>query len=380
MRVAVFASDLTEASHVRTVRALQRAGMTVETFSFRRGAMNASFVPDWPDHPLGTMAHGRPGARLAALARALGVVWRDRQALGRADMVLARNLDMLVLALAARYLCNRTVPVVYQCLDIHGVMTARGPRGRLARWVERRALARTARLVVSAPAFLDRHFGPVQGYAGAAVVMENKILWPGTPPPRPVPGSRAPGALRLGWVGTLRCPQSLALLASAAAMLGDGMEVVLRGVVHRHNLPGFDATLADHPNIRLEAPYAYPEGLAQAYAGLDLVWGQDLWQRGGNSDWLLPNRLYEAGYFGCPLLAVAGTETARRVAQDGAGFVLPDAEAPTLVAFLSSLDPAAIAARRAALLSRPARHFCLEPEDVAPMLGKDAGGRRDRAA
>jgi hypothetical protein len=39
--------------------------------------------------------------------------------------------------------------------------------------------------------------------------------------------------------------------------------------------------------------------------GCDAVWAQDLWQSGANSDWLLPNRIYEASYFGCPSIALA---------------------------------------------------------------------------
>ena len=129
----------------------------------------------------------------------------------------------------------------------------------------------------------------------------------------------------LGWVGSLRCRESLIILAQTAAAMGDRLRIKLHGNVHAHAIPDFDAILAAHPSLTYEGPYAYPEGLEPIYTSCDLVWAQDLWQRGANSDWLLPNRIYEASYFGCPQIAVADTETGRRVADGTLGFVLPEA-------------------------------------------------------
>jgi hypothetical protein len=59
----------------------------------------------------------------------------------------------------------------------------------------------------------------------------------------------------------------------------------------------------------------------------------------GNSDWLLPNRIYEASYFGCPSIALAGTETGRRVAADGLGFTVEEPTAEALTELLRGLTP-----------------------------------------
>ena len=43
---------------------------------------------------------------------------------------------------------------------------------------------------------------------------------------------------------------------------------------------------------------------------------------GNNSDWLLPNRLYEGGYFGIPAIAAAQHETGRYIQQRQIGVAI----------------------------------------------------------
>jgi succinoglycan biosynthesis protein ExoL len=71
-------------------------------------------------------------------------------------------------------------------------------------------------------------------------------------------------------------------------------------------------------------------GLNDVYDARDRVWSQDLEQSGGNSDWLLPNRVYEASWRGCPSIAVANTVTGQYVEENGLGFVLQDASVEIL--------------------------------------------------
>jgi succinoglycan biosynthesis protein ExoL len=272
--------------------------------------------------------------------------------------------------------------LVYQCLDIHRLMTAQGPAGRLARWVERRVLARTSLLVVSAPRFLSEYFVSRQGYHGPVQVMENRIVWSTSAdaPPRPVCLPKRPdGPITIGWVGTLRCPQTLDLLQSAVEQAGpQTLRVVLRGVVHHHQLPGFDRRIGATPGLSYEGPYKYPAGLKSAYDGLDYVWAQDLWQRGANSDWLLPNRLYEAGYFGCPMLALTGTATGDRVRSWRSGITLPNARPEDLEQAVPQLRALRNELARN-LLALPAATFAQDKGEVATMLGLVDSKRSDRS-
>nr|WP_232822948.1 glycosyltransferase [Oceanibium sediminis] len=379
-RVLVLAFDRQEVSQRRAIRAMQATGAEVSSASFHRSNMTGGGGPLCPDIDLGACPNGLGAARLSALLRGAWRLIRARRRLGRPEVIVARNLDLALLGLLARSLSGGSARLVYQCLDIHGLMTARTLGGALARWAERRVLARADCLVVSAPRFLSAYFGPIQGYAGRTQVLENRIVWGASPPPRPrSPRRAASGPLTLGWVGTLRCPRTFDVLEAAARRAGpEVLRIRLRGVVHHHQLPDFHSRIAACPGLIHDGTYTYPYGLQSAYAGLDYVWAQDLWQSGGNSDWLLPNRLYEAGYFACPMLAIEGTATAERIRSWACGVALP---APTADALLEAL-PHLRAAREGLarnLLARAGGDFTQDPAEVAAMLTPSAKAARSGA-
>lgn len=357
--IIFFAPDLAETAQLRRIRSFARAGHSVRSVSMRKGPVQV----DWPDLALGEIENEQLGRRLWLALRGLGKLWGYRQQVARADLIIARNIDMVMLALAARWMCGRRVPVVYECLDIHGIFTGTGRKSRVARRVERFALARVALLVVSSPGFMTGYFGPVQGYLGRWLLLENKLWFPGAVMPRPAAVVRQ-GPLVLGWVGAIRCQPSLELLCAVAGMMGDALRIEIRGVIHAHALDDFAGRTGAHPNIHYGGPYDYPAGLAGVYGACDLVWAQDLWQRGANSDWLLPNRIYEASWFGCPSIAVAGTQTAAKIAADGLGYVIDAAAPEALRGLLAGLTRQRIGVARQVILARPDADFALGEAEI----------------
>jgi succinoglycan biosynthesis protein ExoL len=376
--VGFFATDIAEASQIRRIQSIRSLGHEVVSVSFRRDNMNKEFRPDWPDVPLGTTRNNRFPRRIAGVAGGLSRAFRRRAELGEAEVWIARNLDMLALAWALRLVTGRReVRLVYECLDIHSLMTRPGAAGAAIRLAERALLARTALLVVSSPAFVSHYFEPVQGYRGPVSLLENKLwLGPGAPA-RPGGPPRREGPLVLGWVGSLRCPKSLGILCETADRLGDGIRIAFHGNVHAHALPDFEREVARRPNIVWHGAYSYPGDLEPIYRSCDLVWAQDLWQAGGNSDWLLPNRIYEAGYFGCPSIALDGTETGRRVAADGLGFTVASPTADALCGLIEGLDRSAVRAASARLLAMPGTAFRLDADEIARALAPVLDSRRD---
>ena len=368
-KVTFFAFDIAEAAQIRRIEAVRSLGHAVASVSFRRANMNTEFQPDWPDLPLGAARNNdflRRGLRvLASVSR----VWKHRDRLAESSVWIARNFDMLAIAWAVKALSGRRdVQLVYECLDIHGLFTRVGPVGAVMRWLERRLLGRIALLIHSSPGFERNYFGPVQRYRGPTALIENK-LWIGENDlPRPDRARQTGAPLVLGWVGSLRCRESLLILAEATRRMDGALRVEMHGNVHAHAIPDFAAILEAHPDLRHHGAYRYPDDLSAIYQSCDLVWAQDLWQRGANSDWLLPNRIYEASYFGCPQIAVAGTETGRRVSGSGQGFVLPEASAAALVTLLNGLAPEAITSASARLLAMPDQAFRLLPADLAEHL------------
>lgn len=373
-RIEVFGFDVAEISQIRRIRAMVALGHDVHSFTMRRGNMNADFTPDWPDTHLFVTQNENLMRRAAAVAGGIVKSARHRARLRGADMIFARNLDMLAIAWAARRLTGSRAPLVYECLDIHGALTGQGAKGRAMRWAERRLLRDCAMLVVSSPGFIRDYFEPIQGYSGPWALWENKLATGTALPPRPTVRTPTDGPLRLGWVGTIRCAPSLALLADLADRMGPAVEIHIHGIVHDHAVPDFQATVGARENMVYHGGYAYPDDLARVYGGMDLVWAQDLWQRGQNSDWLLPNRIYEASWAGCPSLAVAGTETGRRVAGDALGWTVDAADAAHVERLISTLTKANIAERGQALLDRPAGDFVQTPEDIQAVITKVTEG------
>lgn len=383
MKVAVFGFDVAEAAQIRRIRSFIALGCDVTSFCQRREG-SPDFVPEWRNVDLGMVRHNDMRGRALGSARAVARALRAWRSVAEARLIVARNLDLAMIALTARRLAairagRRPAPLVYECLDIHDMMTRPDRIGRAMRAAERQVLARAELLVVSSPGFVRNHFAPVQGHQRATALVENR-LWLGQPgtqrPARPTPlppgGTDAP--LTLGLVGSIRCQASVDLLLRTADLMGDRLRLRIAGALHEHALSGFHAAVAARANVEWLGRYEYPQGLAGAYAGCDLVWAQDMWQRGTNSDWLLPNRIYEASWCGCPSVALAGTETGRRIREDGLGWTIDTATPEALAALLASLSPEALARQRSSLLARPETDFVQSPEDVLPFLAPALAG------
>lgn len=374
LKLLVFGFDAAEAAQIRRMRSYLDCGFEVTAFMMRRANMNLDFEPFWNNIHLYDTENENPSRRIASIIGSVAKVWSHRAKLSGTDVIVARNLDMLAIAAVARSMIRPRPPLIYECLDIHGLMTDQGRKGRAMRALERRLLSQTSSLIVSSPAFIREYFGPVQGWDGPFSLVENKLWIEDGGPERPTPPSATPPAdwtaerpMVLGWVGTLRCAQSLAILAEVADRFGPRLQVALHGVVHHHAIPDFDAIVAARPNMTWHGAYDYPGDLAEIYGHCDLIWSQDLWQWGTNSSWLLPNRIYEASYFGCPSLAIDGSETGRRVAE-GIGWTIPEPTPEALATLLERLSPAEVAAQRRILLGRAETDFRQSTRDITDAI------------
>ncbi|MEO1573817.1 MAG: glycosyl transferase, partial [Pseudomonadota bacterium] len=161
---------------------------------------------------------------------------------------------------------------------------------------------------------------------------------------------------------------TLDLLVGLAERFGERLRVRISGLVSYFLIPDFDERIAAHANIEFTGRYDWPVGLGEVYRAVDIVWAQELAWRGGNSDWLIPNRIYEASYFGVPSLAVRGTQTAQTIDERALGYVLTDAGVDTAAAFFETLSQETLASDRARLLERPDADFVLGDDDTTALL------------
>jgi hypothetical protein len=358
LKIAYFVHDLTDPAVARRVRMLQAGGAEPVVLGFRREDAAPETVEGAPVVDLGRTYDGRLGHRAkAALLTALGAA-RFRGHLADAPVILARTLEMLAIAEAARRFAGSRARLVYECLDIHRLMLGEGAKGRAMRALERALMRRADLLVVSSPAFLTAYFEPRQGLgrdlALETLLVENKLLElaPAAEPPRAAPPSGPPW--RIGWFGAIRCRRSLDILTDLAARRPDLVEVRIHGRPAHAEFDDFDGQVARAPGVSFGGPYKASD-LARLYGEVHLCWAIDYMEEGLNSSWLLPNRLYESGRYGAPAIGLAGVQTGRRLAELGIGLRIGDPA--ELEALLEGLTPARYAALRREVAAAPRDAF-----------------------
>jgi succinoglycan biosynthesis protein ExoL len=380
LKVAYFVHDLTDPAVTRRVRMLHAGGAEVVVLGFRRADTAPEMIDGAPVVDLGRTFDARLGHRArATIGAALGD-HRYRQALFAADVILARTLEMLLVAQAARAICGSRAGVIYECLDIHRVMLGDGVKGRVFRFVERALMRRSQLLIVSSPAFLDAYFRTRQnldaGQRIPSLLVENKLLeldGPALSTPRKGPRRRP---WRIGWLGAIRCRRSLDILTELATRRPDLLEVSIFGRPAYSEFTDFDAQVSAAPNVTFGGSYAAND-LGRLYGKVDFSWAIDFMEEGLNSSWLLPNRIYESSRFGVIPIALRGGETGRFLEAHGYGVTLDSVtDLECVLDRMTSATHAALAARQACV---PLSDFIADRSDCRSLV-EALGSARDRNA
>jgi succinoglycan biosynthesis protein ExoL len=322
---------------------------------------------------LGRTADGRMVQRALAVAGAMAMVARRVQPLGAPDVIVARNLEMLALA---RRLAARREPrprIVYELLDIHRLMLGETRLACAMRALERQLCSGIDLVLASSPGFLRGYFDRYYVTDAPICLIENKVLEVKGVPHRVTVGARPTRAagepLTIGWFGILRCQESLACLDAMTRLRPGRFRVVLRGKPDLLMVPAFHATIEDNPDLVFGGPYRSPEDLPALYGGCDLAWVIDRMDAGANSDWLLPNRLYEGCRFGAVPLALGGTETARFLAMHGVGATVTSLAPEAVAMLLEDLDASRLVALRRAVEAVPRRLWIADEADCQAIVG-----------
>jgi succinoglycan biosynthesis protein ExoL len=300
--------------------------------------------------------------------------------LRRCRIFYARNIDMLLLAVVVRRVTGARAAIAYEVLDVQRVFIGDGPVNKFFRWAERRLLAVCDLLVVSSPDFISHYFVPTQKLAGPWQLLENKVFTEHAAD-APAPGQRpaAGPPWVIGWFGTLRCVRSLEILCRVADALGDRVAVHIRGRPSEEDLTvdAITAACAGRSNVVYGGAYRSPADLSAIYGPVHFAWCIDYLDAGTNSEWLLPNRLYEGCLMGALALARPDTATSRMVERQGLGWTLAEPLEESVVRFLGDLDPEAYEKRRRGVAGM-SRSMFVDLDDTRGLLerlDKLAGGK-----
>ncbi len=338
--VAFFGHDSNEPTIIKRMTAFATAGARVVAFTFTRERLGVEPAPTFENVHLGFTQDRKYVRRLPALIWGVLVALANARTLRRADVIYARNIDMALVAVFAKLLSGSRATLAYEVLDIQRIFLGDRPINKTARLVERLILAASDMLVISSPDFMDNYFKTKQKYSRPWRLLENKVAASerlfeaiAAEPPSAHPWV-------IGWFGRLRCRESLEILCRIADRLGDKVFVDIRGAPSEEDLPTavIERTVGRRPNMSYGGTYSSPQDLAQLYGAVHFSWCIDLLDAGTNSDWLLPNRLYEGGLYAVPALARVGTATARKVKADGLGFSFEEPLHDSIGEFLRQLE------------------------------------------
>ena len=359
-RIAYLANDLTDATVQKRVAMLQAGGADVALAGYRRARAPVTVVRGVCPVDLGQTFDGRLVHRaFNSLLNATVLGGRLRFVEG-VDVILARNLETLLVAAVARRRFATGAHLVYECLDIHSSMIGSGLRSRVLRWVERWLLDHVSLLVTSSPAFVSQYFTPFQVWTGKTLLVENKVLDLGRVDATPLVGpagarDHASPPWRIGWFGVLRGQTALDTLCAVAEALPGQVEIVIRGRPSTNGFHDFEAQVDATPGVSFLGPYD-PSDLPEMYADVHFSWALDLLDEAGNSAWLLPNRIYEGGIFGAVPICQIGTETGRWAKRHGLDLQVADPVADT-IALIGAMTAERYTSQRVAAAAIPWRTF-----------------------
>lgn len=362
LKILYLVPNLADAAVERRVRMFRLGGADVEVGGFRRADAPVPSLPVGKAIEFDRTHDGRFAQRLAATLRVCAGAPQWRREFSRPDVIVARSLEMLALGNRLMALWPETPALVYECLDIHRLMLREDAVGKAMRAAEQGLSRRAAALITSSPAFLANYF-EVHG-APPAMLVENKVLAGGTARgvnPALVPGANQP--MRIGWFGALRCSKSLAALDGLTRAMDGRVEAVLRGRPALTEFGDFHGAVDASPYLRFGGPYRNPDDLAAIYSDVHFAWAIDFFEEGKNSQWLLPNRIYEGCLHGAIPVALAGTETAAFIERHGIGVIIPDIAPATLRDLFEAMTPERIRVLAAAVAAcDPAAFRCGEAE------------------
>jgi hypothetical protein len=134
--------------------------------------------------------------------------------------------------------------------------------------------------------------------------------------------------------------------------------------------------VATTPGLSFLGEYDRHTELAALYGDVHFAWAVDFYEAGRNSDWLLPNRLYEGMLYGAVPLVVASVETGRWLAVRQCGVRLEDtcdqSLERSLLEFFGGLDSTRYAIARTALARVPLSDL-LDDKAACDRFGKVLG-------
>lgn len=341
IRILFLAHDLTDAAIAKHLEMLELGDALVTVAGFRRSESPISLVGRCQATDFGRTKNGSFVLRLLSVINTIIHIRKFRSLFEAADVVIGRNLEMLAIAVSGSKILSIKPTIIYEVLDIHRLLTGSSPISRGLRWLERTLLQHTSAIFTSSPAFIKSYFDTLNPTSLPFKLIENKRL--------KLPLTEDYGKTTIsperpwiiGWFGIIRCRKSLHILADVVRRCGGTVKVIIRGRPAIDQIPEFHEFVASTPGLSFQGPYKNPDELSSIYNSIHFNWVIDRYEEGLNSSWLLPNRLYEGGYYGVVPIAEKNVETGHYYQQLNIGLLLEKLDSEFIANTLMNLSHSA---------------------------------------
>ena len=336
LKILYLVHDLSDSTVHKRVAMLRDGGANVNIIGFYRGDHPPISIHGFPVTPLARTYDGRFIHRLVTTLRMVTTISKHIEHFANADLVMARTLEMLAIAVRGRSLIKLSATLVYEVLDIHRLLLKKNIVGVALRKLEGWLSKRTSLLITSSPAFIREYFQKLSSVTCSFYLIENKVYQPSVITRSKLNHPDAP-PWKIGWFGAIRCHKSLDILTQLVQRMDGQVEVVIRGKPAFDQFQDFYAQTSGIKGLRFEGPYKNPDDLEIIYSDVHFTWAIDFFEEGLNSSWLLPNRIYEGGLYRSVPLAQDNVETGTQLKKWGTGQLLSNPLLPALIIFFREL-------------------------------------------
>ncbi|MGC9400801.1 glycosyltransferase [Vibrio genomosp. F10 str. 9ZC157] len=372
MKILYIVHDLNDAAVKRRVSMLAHGGAEVTLIGFYRGKKPESTLCGCPTLSLGETFDASFMQRIIKVVQAITDLKTTLRHTSHFDVIMARNLDMLAIGNKAKSLLN--IPLIYECLDIHRFLIAKNWVGRIFRHLEKRLCHSASLLITSSQGFIDNYFEPISNTNLPYYILENKVFST-APLPHTTQKTFDKEHISIAWNGAIRCHRSLKILSQVTRQLKGKVTVTIWGKPAYTEFSDFDALVNNEPYIEFKGPYCFPDDLAKIYQHADFNWTLDFFEEGGNSEWLLPNRIYEGGLFNVPPIYRANTFMAKILEDLKLGTSIDEDFCQALQSFLTSIDDASYQSLRLNMQAVPSSRWCydnVQCQSLIQLLSQEA--------
>lgn len=336
LKILYLVHDLYDPAVHKRINMLKSGGAEVTVAGFRRRLQEAHNIAGCNTINFGQTYNAGFVQRLFSVVRKVIFIKKDRDIFLGNKIIIARNLEMLAIAVRGRSICKNKPALVYESLDIHRLLLKKNITGKLLRRLEGWLAKRASLLITSSPAFIREYFEKLSEVNLPIKLIENKVFIAGENPVTDY--SYIPSKpWKIGWFGAIRCRKSLDILCELVKAGNGNVEVIIRGRPSLDQFNDFYKSVNSVEGIKFLGEYKNPDDLAAIYSEVHFTWAIDMFEENLNSSWLLPNRLYEGCLYGSVPIAIENVETGRFINALGIGVCIKEAQNKFLINFFENL-------------------------------------------